>query len=83
MSVYRNGILHFHLFRETGKQQFRHGSILRNESRKVCLSRLIYFSGHVVLIPCGNLSLAHGQFQHLFREDGNLALVQRVGFHSG
>ena len=48
MSVYRNGILYFHLFRETGKQEFRHGSVLWNKGREVCLSGLVYLCGYIV-----------------------------------
>ena len=65
---------------QTGKQQFRHGSVLRNQSREICFSGLIYFSGYIVQLPCGNLPFAHGQFQHLFREDRNLPLVQTDRF---
>ena len=35
MSVYLNGILYFQLFRQTGKQEFRHGSVLWNKGREV------------------------------------------------
>ena len=45
MSVYLNGILYFQLFRQTGKQEFRHGSVLWNKGREVCLSlSLIHIS---------------------------------------
>ena len=48
MSVYLNGILYFQLFRQTGKQEFRHGSVLLNKGREVCLSGLVYLCGYIV-----------------------------------
>ena len=64
-------------------KEFRHGSVLWNQGREIRSARLIYLSCYVIQVPSGNLSLFADQFQHLFREDGNLALVQWVGFHGG
>ena len=82
-SVNQKCILHFHFCLKTGKQEFRHCPVLRNQCRKIRSARLIYLSRYIIQVPSGNLPLFAGQFQHLFREDGNLALVQRVGFHGG
>ena len=82
-SAYQNRILYFHLCWKTGKQEFRHCPILWNQCREIRSARLIYLSRYVIQVPSGDLSLFADQFQHLFREDGNLALVQRVGFHGG
>lgn len=75
--------LYFNLFRQPGEQELRHRPVLRDERREVRLAGLVDLGGHVVQVPGGNLSLFIEQFQHLFREYGNLSLVQRVGFHGG
>lgn len=82
-STYQNCILYFHLCGQTGKQKLCHGSVLRNQCRKVRSTRLIYLSRYVIQVLGGDLSLFADQFQHLFREDGYLALVQRISFHGG
>lgn len=79
-SAYQNGILYFNFCGQTGKQEFRHCSVLRNKCREIRSARLIYLSCYIIQVPSSNLSLFADQFQNLFREDGNLALVKRVGF---